>query len=104
MPKSAPLDAICARLLEAPNDPATLEDLAARHDTTARTLARHFRRQTGMSFAEWRRRARLLRALGWIAEGRPIVAVALDLGYDSASAFSAMFKREMGVPPTAFRG
>jgi AraC-like DNA-binding protein len=104
MPKTAPLDAICARLMEAPNDAATLEDLAARHGTTARTLARHFRRQTGMSFAEWRRRARLLRALGWIAEGRPILAVALDLGYDSPSAFSAMFRRELGVPPSHFRG
>ena len=33
--------------------------------------------------------AKLSRALGWIAEGRPILAVALDLGYDSPSAFSA---------------
>jgi AraC-like DNA-binding protein len=89
--------------MEAPNDPATLDDLALRHGTTARTLARHFRRQTGMSFAEWRRRARLLRALGWIAEGRPILAVALDLGYDSPSAFSAMFRRELGAPPSHFR-
>jgi AraC-like DNA-binding protein len=104
MPKTAPLDAICARLMKAPNDAATLDDLAARHGTTARTLARHFRRQTGMSFAEWRRRARLLRALGWIAEGRPILAVALDLGYDSPSAFSAMFRRELGVSPSHFRG
>jgi len=104
MPKTAPLAAICARLVEAPNDPATLEELAGRHGTTARTLARHFRRQTGMSFAEWRRRARLLRALGWIAEGRPILAVALDLGYDSPSAFSAMFRRELGAPPSHFRG
>jgi AraC-like DNA-binding protein len=104
MPKTAPLDAICARLMEAPNEAATLDDLAGRHGTTARTLARHFRRQTGMSFAEWRRRARLLRALGWIAEGRPILAVALDLGYDSPSAFSAMFRRELGVPPSHFRG
>jgi AraC-like DNA-binding protein len=103
MPKTAPLAAICARLMEAPNDPATLDDLAGRHGTTARTLARHFRRQTGMSFAEWRRRARLLRALGWIAEGRPILAVALDLGYDSPSAFSAMFRRELGAPPSHFR-
>jgi AraC-like DNA-binding protein len=79
MPKTAPLDAICARLMSAPNDPATLDDVAARHGTTARTLARQFRRQTGMSFAEWRRRARLLRALGWIAEGRPIHQGALDL-------------------------
>jgi AraC-like DNA-binding protein len=103
MPKTAPLDAICARLMDAPNDAATLDDFASRHGTTARTLARHFRRQTGMSFAEWRRRARLLRALGWIAEGRPILAVALDLGYDSPSAFSAMFRRELGVPPSHFR-
>ena len=103
MPKTAPLEAICARLMAAPNDAATLDDLAGRHGTTARTLARHFRRQTGMSFAEWRRRARLLRALGWIAEGRPILAVALDLGYDSPSAFSAMFRRELGVPPSHFR-
>jgi AraC-like DNA-binding protein len=103
MPKAAPLAPICARLVEAPNDPATLDAVAARHGTTARTLARHFRRETGMSFAEWRRRARLLRALGWIAEGRPILAVALDLGYDSPSAFSAMFRRELGAPPSHFR-
>ena len=47
---------------------------------------------------------RLLRALGWIAEGRPIVEVALELGYESPSAFSAMFRRELGVPPSHFRG
>jgi AraC-like DNA-binding protein len=29
--------------------------------------------------------------------------VALDLGYDSPSAFSAMFRRELGVPPSHFR-
>lgn len=104
VPRNAPLAPICARLMQSPQDAATLEDLAARHGTTARTLARHFRRDTGMSFAEWRRRARLLRALAWIAEGRPILAVALDLGYDSPSAFSAMFRRELGAPPSRFRG
>jgi len=104
MPKVAPLAALCERLMQAPNDPATLEVLAERQGLSARTLARHFRRHTGMSFAEWRRRARLLRALGWIAEGRPIVEVALELGYDSPSAFSAMFRRELGVPPSKFRG
>ena len=103
VPRTAPLGPICARLMETPNEAATLEDIAARHGTTSRTLARHFRRETGMSFAEWRRRARLLRALGWIAEGRPILSVALDLGYDSPSAFSAMFRRELGVPPSRFR-
>ena len=103
MPKIAPLAAICRRLLDAPDDAATLEEIARDGALSGRTLARHFRRHTGMSFAEWRRRARLLRALGWIAEGRPILEVALELGYDSPSAFSAMFRRELGAPPSSFR-
>ena len=103
MPKAAPLAAICRRLLDAPDDVATLQEIARSDGLSARTLARHFRRHTGMSFAEWRRRARLLRALGWIAEGRPIVEVALELGYESPSAFSAMFRRELGAPPSSFR-
>jgi AraC-like DNA-binding protein len=104
MPRSAPLAAICRRLVESPDDAATLAELAAEAATTSRTLARHFRRRTGMTFAEWRRRARLQRALAWIAEGRPIVKVALELGYESPSAFSAMFRRELGAPPSQFRG
>lgn len=103
MPASSVLERICRDYLARPNERVTLEALGERHGTTTRTLARHFRRETGMSFSEWRRRARLLRALAWIAEGRPILGVALDLGYDSPSAFSAMFKREFGVPPTTYR-
>ena len=103
MPKTAPLAGICRRLLDSPDDVATLQEIASGDGLSARTLARHFRRHTGMSFAEWRRRARLLRALSWIAEGRPIVEVALELGYESPSAFSAMFRRELGAPPSSFR-
>ena len=103
MPANAPLAAICRRLLDTPDDAATLQEIARGDGLSSRTLARHFRRHTGMSFAAWRRRARLLRALGWIAEGRPIVEVALELGYESPSAFSAMFRRELGSPPSSFR-
>lgn len=103
MPRVAPLSAICRRMLDAPDDVATLEEIAGKRNLSARTLARHFRRHTGMSFAEWRRRARLLRALSWIAEGRPILEVAIELGYESPSAFSAMFRRELGAPPSSFR-
>ena len=103
MPASKILSDICRAMLGQPNERVTIEALGERHGTTARTLARRFRRETGMSFSEWRRRARLLRALAWIAEGRAILAVALDLGYDSPSAFSAMFKREFGQPPSHYR-
>ena len=103
MPASKVLSRVCRAIIDSPNDKVTIEALGERHGTTSRTLARRFRRETGMSFSEWRRRARLLRALAWIAEGRPILAVALDLGYDSPSAFSAMFKREFGLPPSQYR-
>jgi AraC-like DNA-binding protein/mannose-6-phosphate isomerase-like protein (cupin superfamily) len=103
VPRVAPLAAICRRLLDAPDQVATLPEIASQEGLSSRTLARHFRRHTGMTFAEWRRRARLLRALGWIAEGRPILEVAMELGYDSPSAFSALFRRELGAPPSQFR-
>lgn len=103
VPAKGPLALICRQVLDRLGERETLEDLASRHHTSARTLARRFRRDTGLSFAEWSRRARLVHAITWISEGRSVTAVALDLGYDSPSAFCAMFKRELGVPPTRFK-
>ncbi|MGZ5257813.1 MAG: helix-turn-helix domain-containing protein, partial [Burkholderiales bacterium] len=34
--------------------------------------------------------------------GTPVTTVALDLGYESASAFSSMFRRSLGIAPRAF--
>ncbi|WP_163367758.1 helix-turn-helix domain-containing protein, partial [Enterobacter hormaechei] len=34
--------------------------------------------------------------------GEPVTNVALDLGYDSPSAFSAMFRRIMGISPREY--
>ncbi|MGE0875916.1 MAG: helix-turn-helix domain-containing protein [Burkholderiales bacterium] len=103
VPAKGPLAAICRQVLDGLAERATLEELAARHHMSARTLARRFRRDTGLAFAEWCRRARLVHAITWISEGRSITAIALDLGYESPSAFCAMFKRELGVPPTRFK-
>jgi AraC-like DNA-binding protein len=67
-----------------------------------RTLARLFERETGMSFRAWRQQLRLLRALELLAAGAPVTRVALDLGYESTSAFTAMFRRVLGTTPTAY--
>jgi AraC-like DNA-binding protein len=65
----------------------------------ARTLERLFQKETGMTFGKWRQQLRLLHALRLLAGGRSVTAVALEVGYDSTSAFIAMFKRTLGTTP-----
>lgn len=55
-----------------------------------------------MTFGRWRQQARLLAALQRLAAGDKVVDVALDMGYGSPSAFATMFRRQFGVPPSAF--
>ncbi|MBN9115493.1 MAG: AraC family transcriptional regulator [Pandoraea sp.] len=45
---------------------------------------------------------RLLGALPMLGAGRPITQVALEVGYDTPSAFSTMFRRFMGVTPSEY--
>ncbi|MCH4564580.1 helix-turn-helix domain-containing protein [Halomonas sp. EGI 63088] len=52
----------------------------------------------------WRQQACLLAALPRLSAGASITAIALELGYDSPSAFSTMFRKALGQPPSAFVG
>ena len=58
--------------------------------------------RSGLTFGRWRAQARLLAALGRLAGGEKVTTVALDLGYDSPSAFTALFRRHFGVPPSRY--
>ena len=66
------------------------------------TLARLFRRETGLGFRAWRQQLRLLRALERIASGEAVTQLALELGYESPSAFIAMFRKSLGTSPTRY--
>ena len=79
-----------------------LEEWATWSGMSTRTLVRRFMRETGLSFTEWRQQARVMRALEWLASGTSVTTVALDLGYDTVSAFIAMFRRAVGMTPTAY--
>jgi AraC-like DNA-binding protein len=68
-----------------------------------RSLTRRFVTGTGFSFTAWRQRVRLLRALELLAAGKPVTAIALDLGYDNSSAFIALFRRVFGATPGQYR-
>ncbi len=64
-----------------------------------RTLERIFVAETGFTFGRWRQQLRLLHALRLLAAGQPVTSVALQVGYDSPSAFIAMFRRSLGTTP-----
>ena len=104
MPRDDRLRRVTDALRADPADNRSLEDWAAIVGASARTLARLFQRDTGMSFGAWRQQLRLLRGLEMIAAGQSVTTVALDLGYDSPSAFTAMFRRTLGTTPTRYFG
>lgn len=45
-----------------------------------------------------------MEALTRLSLGQPVTTVALDLGYESPSAFTAMFRRVMGRTPKHYLG
>jgi AraC-like DNA-binding protein len=101
-PSDPRITAVCRRLVDHPDDTATLEEWSKRVGIDAKTIQRRFARETGLSFGRWRQQARLVHALERLASGDRILDVALDLGYNSPSAFSSMFKRQFGAVPSTY--
>jgi AraC-like DNA-binding protein len=99
MPRDRRLLAITERLSVDPADKRPLAAWARTAGASPRTLARLFRRETGLGFAHWRQQARLLRALERLAAGESVTTVALELGYEGPSAFIAMFRSRLGATP-----
>ncbi len=102
LPNDRRLQSLCNALMDDPASPLTLHQWAERVGASERTLARLFKSDLETNFATWRQQVRLARALDLIGRGRPVGEVANELGYASPAAFSAMFKRAFGVPPSSF--
>lgn len=86
-----------------PGDPRTLADWAAALGVSPRTLTRAFRAQTGLSLGGWQAAVRAQRAVLLLASGERVDEVADAVGYASASAFGAAFRRQTGRAPSAFQ-
>lgn len=80
-------------------DPRPMVQWADWAGIAPRTLSRHFIAETGLTFRDWRQRARLLAALEMLASGHAVTNIALDLGYENISAFIAAFKKTFGTTP-----
>nr|WP_298722187.1 helix-turn-helix transcriptional regulator [uncultured Steroidobacter sp.] len=102
MPQDPRLLKVCRAILEDPAHADTLDDWARVAGMGRRTFTRMFRRETMMSFATWRQHVRLMEAMSRLATGEPVTAVAFDVGYNSPSAFTAMFRKAFGAAPTRY--
>ncbi|MGV8267592.1 helix-turn-helix domain-containing protein, partial [Pseudomonas aeruginosa] len=58
--------------------------------------------ELGVTFVHWRRQVRLAAALPRLAAGEAVARIAVDLGYQTPSAFSAMFRRLTGSTPSRY--
>lgn len=102
MPTDPRLLRVCSAILAEPADQRDVDEWAAIAGMGRRTFTRAFKRETGMGLAVWRQQVRLMEALSLIGSGQPVTTVAFDVGYDSPSAFTAMFRRAFGVPPSMY--
>lgn len=102
LPTDRRLRAVTDALVADPADPRSLEDHARRAGASARTLARRFFAETGLTFGAWRQQLRLHEALARLSQGEPVTSVAFAVGYDSPSAFIAMFRKALGDTPGRF--
>lgn len=92
----------CHVFLARPDAAATIDEWADEMAMNRRSFTRLFRRETGMSFAEWRQQACLSVALPRLAAGEPVTSIAYDLGYDGPGNFSTMFKRMLRMAPSRY--
>jgi len=100
-----PQDPRALRVAEAfMRDPATgaAADLCRRCGVTPRTIQRLFLRDVGVSFETWRRQARLMKGIERLMGGDSVTSIAVELGYQQASAFIRLFRDTLGTTPRAW--
>ncbi|WP_321917410.1 helix-turn-helix transcriptional regulator [Paraburkholderia sp. J11-2] len=101
-PRDESLARLCEALYADPADPRGPDEWGNVLGMSARTLARRFLAETGMSLRTWRRRMRLFRAVELLGGGMDVTRTALELGYGSTSAFVYAFRHEMGRSPQVY--
>jgi AraC-like DNA-binding protein len=81
-----------------------LEEICQHAGISMRSLRRHLKAETGMTWEVFRHRSRLLRAVALLGEtDEPMSEIATRCGFESPSAFAKMFRAEMGETPRDYR-
>ena len=96
------LQPLYQQLLAQPQNRDSSQIWAERLAISERTLLRLVKQDTGLSFARWRQQVQLLHALLQLAAGKSVQQAAMDLGYESVSAFITVFKKRLGTTPKRY--
>lgn len=102
LPMHEGLATLCRSVLAAPTLQMDTDAMAAQMAMSRSTFTRFFRKETGVSYMQWRQQACLLAAIRRLEAGQSVTSVALELGYDSPSAFTALFRKTLGMSPQAY--
>ena len=102
IPREERLARVADALLDDVADDRTLDAWAQVAGMARRTFMRAFSAQAGMSFGRWRQQARLFAALEMLAQKKSVTEVAIEVGYDSVSAFIEMFRTMLGTTPRTY--
>lgn len=97
------LASACAEILATPSINPGMKALSKQAGTSIRTLTRLAQSEFGCSLSIWRQQALILTAVPKLIAGEQVASIAETLGYETPSAFAAMFRRIMGVTPGNYR-
>ena len=103
MPSDPRLARVCACILARPADEHRIEELARHSGASVRTLGRLAIRELGCPLSTWRQQARVLSAIPMLVGGDSVTGTARSLGYETVGAFSAIFRRLVGMSPHEYR-
>lgn len=103
LPRDNRLRRAVALMTDHKGRPRRLEDLATQVGASSRTLARHFKAETGLTFRQWRQHAQMAEAMGALTTGTSPARAAAIAGYTGQAAFGAAFRSVFGMTPGKVR-
>lgn len=102
LPSQKSLKHMAEDIMRYPNQRKKLSEWAAIFNCSERTLARRIETYTGMSFSRWQQQLLVLLAIQQLSNSLSVKQISLNLGYESVSAFIALFKKHVQLTPRQF--
>jgi AraC-like DNA-binding protein len=83
--------------------PLRVEDIASKMNLERHYLTRIFKEKTGLSISDYIINVRIEEAKNYLIQGFSVEETARMCGYEDASNFSKLFKREVGISPAYWK-